>query len=133
MSGGWNAGPRACSRQRSIIQQKFQVILKQIKLLKVQLVGTPIKVNCHMRYINISINISISYLFLCFWLIWFINQRASYNHELSIVHHHCHSHFHLCTPPFGTRLDIETSYLVYICMYAPPPTYTHQIFSDSDL
>ena len=58
-----------------------------------------------------------------FWLIWFINQRALYNHALSIIiigvvlhqHHHCH----LCTPPPGPWLDIETSYLVHICTYVP--------------
>ena len=33
---------------------------------------------------------------------------------------------HLCTPPPGTGLDIETS---YICTYVP--TYAIQIFSDS--
>ena len=38
---------------------------------------------------------------------------------------------HLCTPLPGTGLDIETSYLVYICTYVPK--YTHQIFSDSGL
>ena len=60
-----------------------------------------------------------------FWLIWFINQRALCNHELSIMHHHhwcqhCwHWHRHLCTPPSGTGLDIETSYLVHICTYIP--------------
>ena len=32
----------------------------------------------------------------------------------------------LCTPPLATGLDIETSYLVYICTYAPhSPKYIH--------
>ena len=61
---------------------------------------------------------------LCaFWFIWFINQRALYNHALPIgvigviLHQHwCH---HLCTPPPGTWLDIEASYLVYLCTYVP--------------
>ena len=35
--------------------------------------------------------------------------------------HWCHWRCHLCTPPPGTRLDVETSYLVYIIIYAPPP------------
>ena len=30
-----------------------------------------------------------------------------------------HWHQHLCTPPPGTGLDIETSYLVHICTYIP--------------
>ena len=38
--------------------------------------------------------------------------------------HQCwHQHWHLCTPPPGTGLDIETSYLVHTCKYAPP--YMH--------
>ena len=28
-------------------------------------------------------------------------------------------HWHLCTPPPGTGLDVETSYLVHICAYVP--------------
>ena len=61
----------------------------------------------------------------CFWLIWFINQRALYNYALSIVvigvvlcqcwHQHCCP----CTPSPDTWLDIETLYLVYICTYVP--------------
>ena len=57
-----------------------------------------------------------------FWLIWFFNQRAFFNHALSIVGLgigiilHCRC---LCTPPPGTGLDIETSYLVYMCTYVP--------------
>ena len=52
------------------------------------------------------------------------------------VHHHwhwhCHRwHHHLYTPPPATGLGIETSYLVYLCTYAP--IYAHQIFSDFDL
>ena len=46
---------------------------------------------------------------------------------LSLSNHHHHP----CTPPPGTGLDIEISYLVYICTYSP--TFAHQIFSDSDL
>ena len=30
-----------------------------------------------------------------------------------------HHHWHLGTPPPGTGLDIETSYLVHICTYVP--------------
>ena len=74
----------------------------------------------------ISGNCTISYEnlvhFWGFWLIWFINQRALYNHALSIIHHrHWHQcwHHHLCTFPPGTGLDKETSYLVYICTYVP--------------
>ena len=58
-----------------------------------------------------------------FWLIWFINQRALYNHALSVIIigvvlcWHWHHHWHLCTPLPGTWLDIETSYLVHICTY----------------
>ena len=41
-------------------------------------------------------------------------------------HWHC---CHLCTPPPGTGLDIETSYLVYICTFVPNicicPQYMH--------
>ena len=61
-----------------------------------------------------------------FWLIWFINQRALYNHALSVMrhrHHWCWRHhhrcWHLCTPLLATGLDIQTSYLVHICTYAP--------------
>ena len=60
-----------------------------------------------------------------FWLIWFINQRALYNHALSVIvigvilHRHQHQHHLLCTPPPGTWLDIEASYLVPICTYIP--------------
>ena len=70
----------------------------------------------------------------CFWLIWFINQRALYNHALSIIvigvilHQHWCWHHCLYTPPPGTWLDIETSYLVHMS-----PIYAHQIFNDSDL
>ena len=55
-----------------------------------------------------------------FWLIWFINQRALYNHALSVVrprwrcrrlHRRWH---HLCTPFLATGSNIETSYLIYI-------------------
>ena len=53
-------------------------------------------------------------IFLSFWLIWFISQRAFF-HALTIM---CHHHW-LCTPPPGTGLDIETSYLVYICTCVP--------------
>ena len=59
-----------------------------------------------------------------FWLIWFINQRASYNQALcavvgvgiviGIIVVIC---AHL--PP-GRGLDIETCYLVYTCTYATP-------------
>ena len=34
-------------------------------------------------------------------------------------HWHQHWHHHLCTPPLGTGLDIETAYLVYISTYVP--------------
>ena len=47
-----------------------------------------------------------------FWLIWFINQRALYNHALSIVL--LRGWHRLCTPPLATGLNIETSYLVQI-------------------
>ena len=61
---------------------------------------------------------------LSFWLIWFINQRALYSHALSVMRRHPASvscwHWHLCTPPPGTGLDIETSYLVHIY-----PPYMH--------
>ena len=30
-----------------------------------------------------------------------------------------HQHWHLCTPPHGTGLDIEASYLVHTCTYVP--------------
>ena len=37
---------------------------------------------------------------------WLINQNALHNHAFSVVHHR---HWcHLCTPPSGTALDIET-------------------------
>ena len=48
-----------------------------------------------------------------------------------VILHHWHQCHRLCIPPPGTGLDIETSYLVYICTYVP--IYAHQIFSDSDL
>ena len=60
-----------------------------------------------------------------FWLIWFINQRALYNHALSIMHCHCWHHPALASASLsvhtspGTWLDIETSYLVHICTYVP--------------
>ena len=53
-----------------------------------------------------------------------LSTKALYNHALSIVvigiilHWHWHRR-HLCTPPPGTWLDIETSYLVHICTYVP--------------
>ena len=72
-----------------------------------------------------------------FWLIWFINQRALYNHALSIVVGIGIIVIGIvivgvvCAHPTATGLDIETLYLVYICTYIP--TYAHQICSDSDL
>ena len=72
----------------------------------------------------------IYHLLTIFWLIWFINQRALYNHALSVAIV-LHRHRHLCTPPPGTWLDIETSYLVHICTCVP--IYAQQIFNDSDL
>ena len=68
----------------------------------------------------------------------FSTKEPLYNHALSVVVvgvilcwcQHCR----LCTPPPGTWLDIETSYLVHMCTYVPPPPiYAHQIFNDSDL
>ena len=47
-----------------------------------------------------------------------------------LVHHRLWRQ-HLCTPPPGTWLDTETSYLVYICTHAP--IYAHKIFNGSDL
>ena len=53
-----------------------------------------------------------------FWLIWFINQRAFYNH--CVCHrHHWHHPCCLFTSPPGAGLDIETLYLPYICKYVP--------------
>ena len=65
-----------------------------------------------------------------FWLIWFINQRALYNHALSVVHW-CHQ-WCLCTPPLATGFTTETSYLLHICTYVPP-IHAHQILSDFNL
>ena len=58
---------------------------------------------------------------LNYWLIWFINQRALYNHELSVMRHPASlaSASASVHTPLGTGLDIETSYLVHICTYAP--------------
>ena len=38
-----------------------------------------------------------------FWLIWFINQRALYNHELYIVHRHW------CRPTLASASSVHTS------------------------
>ena len=46
---------------------------------------------------------------------------------IGIVLHQRWHHHHLCTPPPGTWLDIEASYLVYLC------TCAQQIFNDSDV
>ena len=59
-----------------------------------------------------------------FWLIWFINQRASYNHALCVgILCQCwcqHWHWYcLCIPLLATGLNIKTSYLVHICTYVP--------------
>ena len=70
-----------------------------------------------------------------FWLIWFINQRALYNHALSVI--------------VGVSIGVVIS---VICAHCPwhrvrhrnfisgihiyahmSPIYTHQIFKDSDL
>ena len=49
-----------------------------------------------------------------------------YNHAMSVVVGigigvilHQHQCWHLCTPPPGTGLYIETSYLVYLCTCVP--------------
>ena len=67
-------------------------------------------------------------LHFTFWLIWFISQRALYNHASCVVvlRRRWHQCWHL-TPPLATGLNIEALYLVYLCIYVP-----HQIFS-SDL
>ena len=56
-------------------------------------------------------------------MIWLINQRALYNHALSIIIGVSiivlHWHWHLYTPPPATGLYVETLYLVHICTYAP--------------
>ena len=71
----------------------------------------------HIKYLMV--------LICSFWLISFINQRALYNHALSIIIigivlcQHQRWHWHLCPPPPGTWLDIETSYLVHICTHVP--------------
>ena len=74
-----------------------------------------------------------------FWLIWFFNQRAKYNHALSIVHrrhwHQCWHHWHwchLCTPLLAKGLKKQTSYLVLVYTLMTL-IYAHQIFTDSDL
>ena len=48
-----------------------------------------------------------------------------------VCHQHWNRRHHLCTPPPTTGLDIETSYLEYLCTYVPH--YAHQRFSDSDM
>ena len=57
-----------------------------------------------------------------FWLIWFINQRALYNHALSVVVIGVSIVvvIVICAHPPGTWLDIETSYLVHTCTCVPP-------------
>ena len=63
---------------------------------------------------------------LTFWFFWFINQRALYNHALSIVRHRRWCHWcSLCRHLIATGLNRETSYFVYICTNAPPPLYIH--------
>ena len=92
-----------------------------ILVLRVQLV---MELSAQVRNSDFKVN-STRLSYLSFWLIWFINQRALYNHALSmviigIILHQCWCQHHcLCTPPPGTWLDIETSYLVYICTYVP--------------
>ena len=53
-----------------------------------------------------------------FWLIWFINQRALYNHALSVVRRHWHHR--LCTPPSGTWLDIKQLHIWYTYAHMSP-------------
>ena len=73
----------------------------------------PEVVKAESRYIMVEI----------FWLICFINQRALYNHALSVVRRRCWCrHWHhwcLCTPLTATGLNIETSYSVHLCTYVP--------------
>ena len=45
-----------------------------------------------------------------FWLIWLINQRAAYNHALSVVHRRRRHLRCMCAALLATALDIETSY-----------------------
>ena len=40
------------------------------------------------------------------WLIWFINQRALYNHALSVV---CHCHWHRPASVLASLLSVHTS------------------------
>ena len=66
----------------------------------------------------------ISLFMLNFWLIWFINHRALYNNASCIIVM-CRCWHRTCAHlPFGTGLDIETSYLVYICTHLCP-SYVH--------
>ena len=51
---------------------------------------------------------------MCF-LAHLVYQPKSLIQSCFVHRHWCH----LCTPPPGTGLDIETSYLVYICTYIP--------------
>ena len=45
-------------------------------------------------------------------------QTSLRNHDLSVMHS-CWCHRHLCTALLATGFKIETSYLVWICTYAP--------------
>ena len=48
-------------------------------------------------------------LYVCiigFWLIWFINQRALYNHALFVLHRR--RWHHLCTPLITSGFNRET-------------------------
>ena len=50
-----------------------------------------------------------------------LNQRALYNHALSVVRRRrWHRRRHLCTPLLATGSHTETSYLIRIC-----PQYMH--------
>ena len=47
-----------------------------------------------------------------------VYQPKSLTQSCIVSHHRwcrCRHWHHLCTPPPGTGLDIETSYLVFIC------------------
>ena len=74
--------------------------------------------------IDLTAKLTVYYNFILqyYWLIWFINQRALYNHALSIVRrpacHHWHRH-HLYTPLVATDLNIQILYLVHMCTYVP--------------
>ena len=56
-----------------------------------------------------------------YWFVWFINQRAFYNHAFPscFILRGRTVFCRLCTPLLATGLNIETSYLVQMCTYAP--------------